>query len=354
MLRRGWALWGTFVVVTATVAFAFTTRGGNGGATPQLVRRAGESTPASSSTTAGRASEVVAAPAVTSTTAAPAPPPPPPPSPPQPAPGTAVYRGLGTWVDVYDWSVTFSKHDPPPLGVGDIDAMAAAGIQTLFIQTAKWDAPGEILEPDRLLPLIQRARAQGLSVVGWYLPSLLDPPADLAKLMATARLGLDGIAVDIEARKVADVGERNRRLLALSSEVRRALPGQVIGAIPYPPVLLDVINPKLWPGFPWRELAPFYDVWLPMSYQSFRDARTGYRDAYRYTAENIDRMRAHLGWLDAPVHPIGGIADRTGPADVAAMLRAASERGALGGSLYDWRTTSAALWPHLHGFRAPR
>ena len=53
---------------------------------------------------------------------------------------------------------------------------------------------------------------------------------------------------------------------------------------------LDTSSPEVR-----AELAPLYDIWLPMSYQSDRKADSGYRDAYRYAAENIDRMRAHLG-----------------------------------------------------------
>src|SRR5207244_13340436 len=62
-----------------------------------------------------------------------------------------------------------------------------------------------------LVPIITRAHLRGLRVVGWYLPAYTDPGADLRKLVAAARLGVDGLAVDIEARNVSDVGERNRR-----------------------------------------------------------------------------------------------------------------------------------------------
>jgi hypothetical protein len=191
-----------------------------------------------------------------------------------------------------------------------------------------------------------------MRVVAWYLPTFVDPQADMARLMAATRLpGVDALAVDIESLKFTNVAERNRRLIEISTNLRRALPGVTLGAIPYPPVVTDVINTKLWPNFPWQALAPLYDVWLPMSYQSDRKAESGYRDAYRYTTENIDRMRARLGRPDVPVHAIGGIADRTSTADVASLLKAAVERRAIGGSLYDWRTTGPGLWPSLQAFR---
>lgn len=303
------------------------------------------------------------APTTTSTTAPTTtlPPPtttvPPPPPPVQaavaaPVRDLATYAGLGTWIDVYDWSETFNRYAEKRVGLDDVDAMAAAGVQTLYVQTSKWDAPAQVLEPERLLPLVGRAKARGLRVVAWYLPTYESPQEDMARLMAASRVpGVDALAVDIESIKFPDVAERNRRLVELSTNLRAALPNVTLGAIPYPPVVTDVINPKLWPAFPWAQLAPLYDVWLPMSYQTDRTPESGYRDAYRYMAENIDRMRARLGRADAPVHTIGGIADRTTPEDVAGILRAAVERRAIGGSLYDWRTTPATLWPALAPFR---
>jgi hypothetical protein len=262
------------------------------------------------------------------------------------------YSGLGTWIDVYDWSETFNRYGDPRVGPADVDRMADVGVQTLYVQTSKWDAPTQVLEQDRLLSIIGRAKARGLSVVAWYLPTFENPQEDMARLMAASRLpGVDALAVDIESLKMKDVAERNRRLVEISTNLRAALPGMTLGGIPFPPVATDVINPNLWPSFPWAALAPLYDVWLPMSYQTERKAESGYRDAYRYMSENIDRLRAHLGRPDAPVHAIGGIADRTTPEDVAAIHRAAVERHALGGSLYDWHTTPASLWPTLARFR---
>ena len=260
------------------------------------------------------------------------------------------YVGLGTWVDVYDWS--HYKNSTPTVGPAQVDEMAAAGVQTLFLQTTKHDAPTEILEPELLIPIIDRAHARGIEVVAWYLPTLEDPGNDLRRLLASARLDVDGLAVDIEARNVRDVNDRNRRLVELSSALREALPGRAIGAIVLPPVLLEVVNPNYWPNFPWREVLPFYDVWQTMGYWTDRTWASGHRDAYAYTDENLRRLRNNLGRPDALVHPVGGIGDETTDADIDGFLRAAVEHHAIGGSLYDWRTTRADAWARLRQFRA--
>ena len=258
------------------------------------------------------------------------------------------YVGLGTWIDVYDWSATFTN-DNPQISLGDIDRMASLGVQTLYVQAVRWDVETGLLEEPRLRSLIDRARADGMRVVAWYLPDLGDIDADFRHLIAIAQLPIDGLAVDIESRSVEDVGDRNARLLQLSASLRDALPEEVLSAIVLPPVLMEDVNANYWPGYPWAGLAPLYDVWQPMSYWTGRNPE--WRDAYRYTAEDVVRVRERIGNPDAVVHTIGGIADRTTPDDVNAMLQAAIDTACIGGSLYDYRTTTDDLWQPLQGFR---
>jgi hypothetical protein len=287
------------------------------------------------------------------TTAVPVPVPPPAliqPAGPLPPPGQWTYDpyvGLGTWIDVYDWSATFTN-DNPQISLGDIDRMANLGVQTLYVQAVRWDVETGVLEESRLRSLINRARTDGMRVVAWYLPDLRDIDADFRHLIAIAQLPIDGIGVDIESRSVEDVADRNARLLQLSSSLRDALRGQVLSAIVLPPVLMEDVNPNYWPAYPWAGLAPFYDVWQPMNYWTGRLPE--WRDAYKYTAVDVQRVRARIGNPDAVVHPIGGIGDRSTPDDVTAMLQAAVDTGCVGGSLYDYRTTGDDLWPSLQGF----
>jgi len=112
---------------------------------------------------------------------------------------------------------------------------------------------------------------------------------------------------------------------------------------------MEDVNPNYWPDYPWAGLAQFYDVWQPMAYWTNR--RDQWRDAYVYTATNIDRLRQHIGRPDAVVHPIGGIGDESNSDDITAFDQAAVDRGCVGGSLYDYRTTGDDLWPGLQQLR---
>jgi hypothetical protein len=260
-----------------------------------------------------------------------------------------AYRGLGSWIDVYDWSETYGGG---AVGLADIDRMASLGVQTLYIQPTRWDAETVLLEPDRLLSLINRARADGMRVVAWYLPDLGDDNTDWQRLTAIAQLPIDGLGIDIESRKVPDVAERNRRVVALSQALRAQFPNDVLSAIVLPPVVMEDVNPNYWPDYPWADIAPYYDVWMPMSYWTNRLASSGWRDAYTYTAVNIDRVRDHIGNPGAIVSTIGGIGDETSVDDVARMQWAAAERGVIGAGLYDYRTTADDLWPQLQQSRS--
>ncbi len=128
-----------------------------------------------------------------------------------------------------------------------------------------------------------------------------------------------------------------------------ALVGAGLSAVVLPAVVLEVINRNYWPDFPYRELVPYYDVWMPMSYWTFRTKSSGYRDAYRYTEENVRRTRINLGLPGAVVHPVGGTDNKSSDDDYRGFVRACVETGSVGGSIYDWRTTPMASFSILRG-----
>jgi hypothetical protein len=270
----------------------------------------------------------------------------------------SAYRGMGTWVDAYDFSPEYQPNGASPVvGVDSIDGMASEGVRTLYLQAAKDDprSPGTLVNPEILGPMLIRSHSKGIKVVAWYLPKFYDLDSDMRRLVAMRDFryeghGFDGIGLDIEWRKdVPNDAERNARLIDLSRRLREAMGNATVSAIPLPPVVMEVVNPKYWPDFPWRELAPLYDVWLPMAYWTFRTNSSGYRDGYRYTEENIRRIRANLGLPDAPVHPVGGTDNRSTEADYRGFVRACVEQHAIGGSIYDFRTTPTYAWSILRG-----
>ncbi len=265
------------------------------------------------------------------------------------------YDRSGTWVSRFGFSREFGG-PTPPIAPTAVDAMAAAGVDTIYLQAASKDPRfPDLISPDLLAQFLTRAHARGMQVVAWYLPELTDVEADLRRLRAMVDFrasgqAFDAVAVDIEDLTVTDVDLRNARLVDLSARLAAYAPTTTLGAIVLPPVVTDVLNTSYWPRFPWRQLAPHYQVWLPMAYWSNRTAASGWRDAYRYTSENVARVRGNLGEPCAAVSVIGGFGVGIPASDYTAMARAAADQGAIGVSVWDWATTPAASWPPLRDY----
>jgi hypothetical protein len=268
----------------------------------------------------------------------------------------AAFRGLGTWVDSFDYATRLQRNgDPPPFTDDSVDDMAKLGVQTLYLQVANPDgaAPTALVDADVIRAVLARAHRAGLRVVAWYLPSLADVSTDYRMVQTIADFKadgarFDGIGLDVEdTTSVTDIAVRDDRLVDLVQRSRKLLGTRPLGAIVYPAVQTEVINPVLWPAFPYKRLAPSVDVWLPMTYFTFRDTASGYRDAFTYTDESIRRLRRDLKDGSAAVHPIGGIADQTTPADYVGFLRAARDDKSIGYSVYDYDTTASSAWPLL-------
>src|ERR1700712_4370512 len=63
-----------------------------------------------------------------------------------------AFRGLGTWVDSYDFSREKNPGKTPPIAPSAVAEMAHQGVKTLYIQAAKNDSdtPGLLVSPDLL------------------------------------------------------------------------------------------------------------------------------------------------------------------------------------------------------------
>ena len=277
------------------------------------------------------------------------------------------YRGVGMWVDRFDWTTQWSKKAVPPFTAATVDLMAANGVQTIYIQAAYWANANDILEPEKLLPIIDRAHQLGMYVVPWYLPAFQDVNTDLRKAVAIANLDVDGVDIDIEEKSVIrDVVERNRRLVQYSQNLRQVLPGRFISNDIVAPTFYDAV-PNYWPDangqikpatsywggpFPYQDIAPYYDLWMIQSYWTQRSAASGWRDGYRYTVENVNRLRAALGRSDVPIHVIGGEGGKDKTLnEFGGFLQASRDLGTIGISFYDWMVTPPSWLPYFWSFR---
>jgi hypothetical protein len=260
-----------------------------------------------------------------------------------------VYAGQGAWVDVFDFDPAYQNGADPVVTLDAIDDMADHGVDTLYLQAARLDerSPDGLVSPIVLYQFVRRAHENDMAVVGWYLPSLGDVSADVQRVELLDRFDvfgeqLDGIAVDIEDNAtVPDAADRSDRLVDFSARAREVVGDHALGAIVLPPVQIEVVNPDFWPEFPYGRLADLYDVWLPMSYWTFRSQDSGYNDGYTYNEESTRRLRDNLGDDEALVHGIGGIGDLTTVESLEAFGRSLADTGSIGGGIYDWSTLSA-------------
>jgi hypothetical protein len=256
----------------------------------------------------------------------------------------SVFAGLGTWVDIYDGSV----YSAPELTASRI---AARGVRTVWVETANDRAAVDIVNPARLGRFIEALHAQGVRVVGWYLPGHVNPALDARRALAMLTFrtvsgeAFDGVALDIESTRLKNVGLRSRRAVAVARSLRQEAGDTPLAIVPFNPRGLER-HPKTWPGFPWVQLAAVTDAFAPMVYTG--GGFTGFDATYGYVTRALRLLRLQTQNPDIPIHVVGGVADRLGPQELAGFAAAVSDDGnTIGVSLYDWATTRPAAWRAL-------
>ena len=254
------------------------------------------------------------------------------------------FAGLSTWIDIYD--IGASPRD-------QIAQAAAGGVELIFVQSARHKSTSDIEDPVRLGRVLELAHDRGMLVMVWYVPDFVRPARDLRRSQVAAAFTsprgdrFDAFGLDIEIEDLPDPAKRSKRLLRLSQQLRDwAGPQFPMAAIVLPPLQLD-LRPGWWPNFPFAELRQYYDVFIPMSYSSFRgtDAAT----TYRWNVANVEQMRALSQDPTLPVHIAGGIADNF--PEVGTFVQAVRDAQALGGGLYDLSTTHPQAWRILQRLR---
>ncbi|HEX9890820.1 MAG TPA: hypothetical protein VGB28_02000 [Actinomycetota bacterium] len=265
-------------------------------------------------------------------------------APPAQAAGSlSAYRGLGAWVDIYDPA---AWRRPGRV----VARLADRGVRTLYLETNNYHSPGKIRYPEGTGTFIDKAHARGLKIVGWYLPGLRNLKRDRRRSLAAIRFRspnggrFDSFALDIESSLVKKVSRRNRKLLRLSRFLRRKVGGATLGAIIPSPRGME-LSPSYWPRFPYAQLADRYDVFLTMTYYSYRTK--GGKGVTDYMRRSIDILRTRTGDPDIPIHAIGGLANASSAAESRAFVRSVREHGLLGGSLYDDSIMGTEDWAEV-------
>jgi hypothetical protein len=143
-----------------------------------------------------------------------------------------------------------------------VSSLARRGVGTLFVQTSIYRQRHALHRPALLSRMLAAADREGIRTIAWYLPGFERPRRDWRRVRAALTYvgaggrRFDGFALDIEATAVRDIAARNRRMLGLSSRLRRFVGhGAAIGAI-----IPDPVTQRYWPRFPYRRLRSLYDV----------------------------------------------------------------------------------------------
>ena len=175
---------------------------------------------------------------------------------------TEPFIGLSTWIDIYDVEWTPQEQ---------VDVAAAAGVDTIFLQSARHLSENDIDDAERFAAVLDAAKARGLWVIAWYIPDFIDPERDLRRAQAAISFTTpngnraDGFGLDIELDDQTDLALRNERLLDLSAQLREWTGDDYpMAAVVLPPLQLE-LNQTQSPGgmaLVWqRELRWCADAW---------------------------------------------------------------------------------------------
>ena len=278
---------------------------------------------------------------------------------PKPAPAApanlVAYQGLGAWVSLYDFVFTKAPIDPE-----DATAeMADRGVQTLYLQTSRWNLPDDITASDQVATFVQDAHAHGIRVVGWYLPGFADVGLDVRRSLAVLHFTtpkgqhFDGLAPDIEDKSAVNhnVAAFDAGVVAYSKALRSAIgSGVAVGAI-VPDAVNNQRYPQGWVGFPWPEIARDYDVIMPMGYGSVTKSSCSQSyDAGAYTRHVVATTTSLMG-VTKPMLVVGGVGDCVTTSEVQGYVTAAKATG-LGAGIYSFETLqhnagASAMWRAL-------
>ena len=262
----------------------------------------------------------------------------------------AAFRGLGAWVDLFDYSL-----DPHTT----VAAMHAHGVKTVFIETARYSSSADIDHPTDIDKWLAEAHAIGMKVVGWYFPAYSEyMDTDVRRTVAIAKYRsptgqkFDALGIDIEYKgKTSSLSEFNSNIVTHLDRVKSGAGSSFAIAAIVPAPLGMAVAPSSWTGFPWAAIGQRAHVVMPMAYWSYRTDCSTNPDhcPYGYAVGNVNQSHALTG---LPVHIIGGVGDNVSTSEVSQFVNGTLTTNAYGGSLYDYRTTASSFWTYLEKLNA--
>jgi len=253
---------------------------------------------------------------------------------------TAVFAGVGEWVDIYDQTI----NDPQFV----VDQAIAHGVQTIYVETSNYHSPADVMYPEQIREMISLAHANSIKVVPWYLPGYRNIALDRRRFAAAVNVGsadpIDGLGVDIEADIVRNRQLRANRAAAMVQWLRATYPDLAMAGI----VPRDAL--AWWRIFPYATIRANTDAMLPMCYTS---RYLTLAETTAMTAACVTTIQEQTGDPAAPVHVIAGVTDFLKPRLLVAAARGAKSAGAMGFSLYNLETTTPAGWRAIDVWRSP-
>ncbi len=256
----------------------------------------------------------------------------------------SVFAGLGTWVDIYDGAVYRAPE-------ATAARMAARDIETVWVETANYNARTDVVERVRLGRFVDALHTRGIRAVAWYLPGHLKPALDARRASAMLSFrtptggSFDGVSLNIEGTSLRNASVRSQRAVALTRGLRAEAGDIPLAIVPIDPRALER-RPSRWPRFPWAALAQEVDAIAPMIYTG--NAFRGFEATYGYVTRSLRLLRKLTRNPDVPIHVAGGVANRMGSEELAGFVAAVQDDGVtIGVSLYDWDTMTSSAWRAL-------
>jgi hypothetical protein len=263
---------------------------------------------------------------------------------PSDGPSLDAYKGLGSWVDIYDDKAWAN----PSAAVAN---MSQHGVRTLYLETSNSRSSFDLKDSSKISTFIEAAHSHHMKVVAWYLPDMTKASKDYGRIEKAINFKtsggqkFDSFALDIESSAIKSESVRNKALASLSTKIRSLVGcSYPLGAIIPSPVGLAK-KAGYWDAFPYSDVAQRYDVVLPMAYYTYHGK--GASAAYSDAKSNVTILRKQKGCSKVPIHLIGGIAEKSSTAEVQAFVRAVVGQHCFGGSLYSWPGTSGSDWNAL-------